>query len=188
LIALKAEFPESFTRLKNGLQVYYDVRFSKWDDYSDQVAMLEEEDHPAELTIWKILLFVSAHLYITTKKEQNKLVHHWIRTLLKWHPLPPAESLAGSEPGLNDDILSEFVYNSKRPIYELDNISPGPSFPLLNSDGALDKLGQRVAHWADGVVERSAFQLADSDRILLYMSTGEDDDKWVYEERNGNEM
>jgi len=188
LIALKTEFPEYCTRFKNGLQVYYDIRFTNWDDYSGQIAMLEEADHPAEISIWKILLFVSAHLYITAEEKQDKLVHRWARTLLEWHPLPTAESLEGSEPALDDEMLGDFVHGSKRPIRELDNISPGPCFPLATSDGALQKLGQRVAHWADGVVERSAFQLADSDRILLYMSTGEEDDEWVYEGGNREEV
>jgi hypothetical protein len=182
LIALKSDFPKYCARFKNGLEVYYDITYTNWDDYSNQIAMLEEEDHPAEISIWKILLFVSAYLFITAEAQQDTLVHRWIRALLESYPLPTLESLEGLEPALNDEVLTEFVHDSKRPVYELDNVTPGEHLSIPHSGGALEKLGQRVVHWVEEVVERRAFQLPDSDRILLYMSTGEEDDTWVYEE------
>jgi hypothetical protein len=160
--------------------MYYEITLTNWDNYSAEIAALEEEDQPAELSVWKILLFVFAYLFVTTETQRNNLTHQWMKTLLEYHPLPTADFMEGLEPALNGDLLGEFMPNSGQPIQDLNNIESVPFFLLPSSEGDLKKLGDRIAHWADSVVEKSAFQLSDSDRVMMYMSPNADDVSWAY--------
>jgi hypothetical protein len=170
--------------------VYYDTTSTNWDDHSAQITTLEESDQPAELTVWKTLLFVFAYLCMTAKTEQDKLIHCWVRALLEWYPLPTVETLEEFEsfeefePALDDQMMNEFIPDSKQPIHDLNNTKPRADFPFLSED-ASERLGDRVAQWASDVVEKSAFQLSDTDRIMMYMSPSANDAKWAYGDVTG---
>ncbi|KAF2690194.1 SET domain-containing protein [Lentithecium fluviatile CBS 122367] len=184
LIALKSDFPEHYQRFENGLKIYYDTTILTWSSYSAQISALEEADHPAELSVWKVLLFALAHLYTTTFEKRDKLVHRWIQALQQLHPLPTVAAVDDEEPVFDDDMLGDFVHGVKRPIRDLNHTVVQEELPLELGEPTGERLGDRVAAWADGVVERCAFQLDGSERMLMYLETGDEavDGEWAYRE------
>jgi hypothetical protein len=176
---------------RKGLAIHYGIEYTSLRDYSEQIALLEEEDHPAELSVWKLLLFVLAYLYyiepdptdivdVHVDNVSDNIAYWWARSMLDLY-LPPPSALEETEPALSDDLLKDFVHDLACPISELDKRPysiPGHQEMVKVEAG---KLGRLVALWAEDVVERFAFQLPGGDRVLMYMTPDETDDAWVCE-------
>jgi hypothetical protein len=180
--------PHSF---RKGLAIHYSIEYRSWRDYSEQIALLEEEDNPAELSVWKILLFVLAYLsYIEPEPTDivdahinvvsDNIAYWWARSMLDRY-LPAPSALEETEPALSDELLKDFVHDLACPISELNKRPysiPGHPDKVKVEAG---KLGRLVALWAEDIVERFAFQPPGDERVLMYMTPDETDGAWVYE-------
>lgn len=150
----------------------YGVRLDAKDVsvYGMEIAALEEDERPAELSIWTKLLFLFALL--TTRNQPQTVIHAWCGALFTMHPL--AESIpTANVDDFDEEMMEDFVR-------------------LDNGDPSREQRGLCWL-WASEVAEKYAFPLEGIEdenpfpRICMYMprideSSGREDDMWAYGE------
>lgn len=173
LIALANDFPTHYTHFTSGLARFYHVSINSWTQYGAEIAGLEEDDdRPAELSVWKLLLFLFAHLSTPTIRQRHaneSVVYAWITNLLSTTEPLPETGTYDEAAGLSSEVLPEFVLG-------------------FEEEGVEGEHERRLAVWADDVVDRWAFPWVDrgeeeeGQRICMYLSGGTEGsgDGWVY--------